>query len=135
MPAHAARCAALDQLDEEGGVAARHARYRRNCDVLVEGMRGLGFETYIRPELQAPVIVTFRVPPGDWFGFDRFYDFLQARGIVIYPGKLTAEPSFRIGCIGAIDENDMRRALAAVGAFVAMHGPDQAPSAASGLAG
>ncbi len=115
----AALSAALDQLDEEGGVAARHARYQRNCDVLVEGMRGLGFETYIRPELQAPVIVTFRTPPDGWFSFDSFYDFLHARGVVIYPGKLTAEPSFRIGCIGAIGERDIRRALAAISAFIA----------------
>ncbi len=41
----AALSAALDQLQEEGGIAARHARYRRNCDVLVQGMRGFGFET------------------------------------------------------------------------------------------
>ncbi len=40
-------------------------------------------------------------------------------------------PSFRIGCIGAIGEGDMRRALAAVGAFMAAHGPDQALAANS----
>ena len=121
----AALSAALDQLDAEGGIAARHARYQNNCDLLVQGMRGHGFGTYIDSGIQAPVIVTFRIPPGGWFSFERFYNFLADRGVVIYPGKLTREPSFRIGCIGSIDPSDMSRALAAIDAFMAEHGPDQ----------
>jgi 2-aminoethylphosphonate-pyruvate transaminase len=122
----AALSAALDQLAAEGGIVARHARYSANRDTLMHGMRALGFEPYIDKALQAPVIVTFRIPPGGWFSFDRFYAFLADRGIVIYPGKLTREPSFRIGCIGAIGPADMARALAAIRAFMAEHGPGQA---------
>ncbi len=105
----AALAAALDQLAEEGGVAARNARYRANRDTLVAGMRRLGFEPYLAEALQAPVIVTFHEPAG--FDFEGFYEFLQARGIVIYPGKLTKAASFRIGCIGAIKPVDINRAL------------------------
>ena len=137
-PTHAVAAldAALDQLDEEGGVAARNARYQRNCAVLVEGMRALGFEPYLPAALQGSVIATFRIPqrtPLDrWFSFERLYEFLHARGVVIYPGKLTAAPSFRIGCIGAVDETDIRRALALVGEFVDAHGrPDHAAVAAA----
>jgi 2-aminoethylphosphonate-pyruvate transaminase len=124
----AALSAALDQLEAEGGVGIRHARYRDNCDVLVAGMRAHGFAPYIDPDIQAPVIVTFRIPPGGWFVFEQLYDFLAERGVLIYPGKLTQAPSFRIGCIGAIGQADIRRALDAVGAFLAEHGPDQADS-------
>ena len=108
----AALAAALDQLAEEGGVPARHARYRANRDALVAGMRRLRFTPYLPAALQAPVIVTFHEPPG--FDFAGFYEFLQARGIVIYPGKLTRMPSFRIGCIGAIDTHDIGRALGVI---------------------
>ena len=108
----------------KGGIAARYARYGANCDLLVRGMHAHGFDLYLDPAIQAPVIVTFRIPPGQWFAFDRFYAFLADRGVVIYPGKLTQAPSFRIGCIGAIGPADMARALAAVGAFMAEHGPD-----------
>lgn len=120
----AALAAALEQLAEEGGIAARHRRYERNCDTLIAGMQQYGFRPYLAAAVQAPVIVTFRMPPGGWFAFDRFYDFLHQRGIVIYPGKLTAEPSFRIGCIGAIGEAEIRRALAAIGAFLADAGQE-----------
>ncbi len=119
----AALAAALDQLEEEGGVAARHARYQANCAMLIAGMRAHGFATYIDDVHQAPVIVTFRIPAGGWFDFERFYAFLAAQGVVIYPGKLTREPSFRIGCIGAIGRAEMTRALAAVDLFMAAHGP------------
>ena len=113
----AALDSALDQLEAEGGVAARGARYRRLHALLVNGMAALGFETYLPPALQAPIIVTFR-DPGPPFDFGALYDALAAEGIVLYPGKLTREPSFRIGCMGAIDEADIARALAAIGAHL-----------------
>ncbi len=53
---------ALDQHAAEGGVAGRGARYRRNCALLVEGLRGMGFETLLPDRLQAPIIVTVRMP-------------------------------------------------------------------------
>lgn len=109
----AALDAALDQLDAEGGPPARLARYRTNQAALVHGMRALGFETLLPDALQAPIIVTFTEPQGR-FDFASFYEALAGRGIVIYPGKLTERPSFRIGCIGAIDEQDIARAVASV---------------------
>ena len=117
----AALAAALDQLEAEGGVAARHARYSANCAALRHGMEALGFEPFLPEGLQAPVIVTFRIPAGGRFAFGAFYDFLHARGVVIYPGKLTKEPSFRIGCIGAIGPEDMARALGAIQDYVRTH--------------
>lgn len=116
----AALAAALDQLADEGGVPARNARYRANRDTLVAGMRKLGFTPYLPEALQAPVIVTFHEPPG--FDFAGFYEFLQTRGIVIYPGKLTQAASFRIGCIGAIDRDDIERAVRAVEDYVESEG-------------
>ncbi len=105
---------ALREHEAEGGIAGRGARYRENWRVLVEGMRALGFETLLPDHLQAPIIVTFRMPADPRFVFDGFYDRLRARGYVIYPGKLTVAPSFRIGCIGRIGPEEMRGALAAI---------------------
>ncbi len=118
--------AALDQalalLEAEGGVAARHARYAANCKVLVEGLRRLGFETLLPDALQAPIIITVRMPADPAFGFDAFYNGLRERGFVIYPGKLTQAPSFRIGCIGAVFPKDMEDAVGAIAAVMAKLG-------------
>jgi 2-aminoethylphosphonate-pyruvate transaminase len=115
-PTHviAAFAQALDLFEAEGGVAGRHARYAANCRILVEGMRALGFETLLPDEVQAPIIVTFRMPADPKFRFDAFYNGLKDRGFVIYPGKLTVADSFRMGCIGALGETEMKAALAAV---------------------
>ncbi len=105
---------ALVEHKEEGGVEGRGRRYRENCRILVAGMRALGFETLLPDALQAPIIVTFRMPADPAFRFEDFYDRLRRKGFVIYPGKLTVAPSFRIGCIGRIGAAEMRRAVAAV---------------------
>jgi 2-aminoethylphosphonate-pyruvate transaminase len=105
---------ALAEFETEGGVPARNARYSENCRTLVDGMRDLGFETLLPDELQAPIIVTFHMPADPEFDFAAFYDRLAARGYVIYPGKLTVAPTFRIGCIGQLLKADLEAALAVI---------------------
>jgi 2-aminoethylphosphonate-pyruvate transaminase len=39
---------------------------------------------------------------------------VKARGYILYPGKLTKVETFRVGCIGAIDANEMRNVVSAV---------------------
>ncbi len=113
---------ALKEFEAEGGVEGRGARYRENCRILVEGMRAIGFETLLPDSLQAPIIVTFRMPADPRFDFETFYDALRGRGYVIYPGKLTVAPSFRIGCIGRLGGDEIRGALAAIEATLAAQG-------------
>jgi 2-aminoethylphosphonate-pyruvate transaminase len=113
---------ALREHAQEGGIEGRGARYRENCRILVDGMRALGFETLLPDRLQAPIIVTFRMPADPRFGFDDFYDRLRSKGYLIYPGKLTVAPSFRIGCIGRLGAAEMQGALAAIRASLAEMG-------------
>ncbi|MCP3968858.1 MAG: 2-aminoethylphosphonate--pyruvate transaminase [Rhodobacteraceae bacterium] len=127
-PTHvlAAFAEALRLHEEEGGVAGRGARYSRNRDVLVEGMRALGFETLLRDEWLAPIILTFFNPAHPKFDFEAFYEGMSDRGFVIYPGKLTVADSFRIGCIGRLDEHVMNAAVQAAGEVLAELGVDDA---------
>jgi 2-aminoethylphosphonate-pyruvate transaminase len=115
-PTHvvAAFRAALDQFKAEGGTPARGARYRGNCDALIEGMTALGFKTFLPRAIQAPVIVTFHAPGDPAYAFKPFYEKVRSRGYIIYPGKLTQVETFRVGCIGAIDANEMRNVVSAV---------------------
>jgi 2-aminoethylphosphonate-pyruvate transaminase len=106
---------ALVEHEAEGGVAGRYRRYRENCDLLVGGMKALGFAPLLPEATQAPIIVTFHMPADPRFDFKLFYDRLAARGYVIYPGKLTVAPSFRIGCIGQVMPKDIETAVATIG--------------------
>lgn len=105
---------ALNELEEEGGVDARGRRYADNCAALVSGLLELGFETFLPDALQAPIIVTVRMPADPQFDFQHLYDLLNAQGIVLYPGAVTQEKSFRVGCIGRIGDADIKRAIDAM---------------------
>jgi 2-aminoethylphosphonate-pyruvate transaminase len=105
---------ALLQHEEEGGVQGRLARYTNNRDVVVSGMREMGFETLLEDQWLSPIITTFFGPQDPNFDFDRFYNEIKSRGFIIYPGKLTEVVSFRIGCIGQLDETVMRGVLKAI---------------------
>ena len=106
--------AAISQFVDAGGVEGRNKRYSNNRKILVDGMRGMGFETLLPDHLQAPIIVTFKMPSNPGFNFQFFYDQLKDEGFIIYPGKLTVSPSFRIGCIGNLGADEMEGVLAAV---------------------
>ena len=105
---------ALKELEEEGGVESRAVRYRTNCEILLRGMRELGFEEYLRPELQGYIITSFRYPGHPQFKFETFYERLSEKGYVIYPGKTGKADCFRIGNIGHIFPDDIRQLLIAV---------------------
>jgi 2-aminoethylphosphonate-pyruvate transaminase len=116
-PTHvvAAFAAALEAHAAEGGPAARLARYARNCDMLVSGMKALGFRPFLDAAIQAPIIVTFHAPADTRYTFREFYDRVREKGYILYPGKLTQVETFRVGCIGAIGPDEMRQAVNAIG--------------------
>jgi 2-aminoethylphosphonate-pyruvate transaminase len=115
-PTHvvAALGAAIDQFVEQGGRPARLSRYTENCRTLIDGMAALGFVPFLRPEVQAPIIVTFHAPGDRRYDFKAFYQAAKRRGFILYPGKLTQVETFRVGCIGAIGRNEMQQAVHAV---------------------
>jgi 2-aminoethylphosphonate-pyruvate transaminase len=118
----------------EGGVAGRGARYTRNRDVMVAGMRELGFETLLKDRWLSPIIVTFFCPADQNFVFTNFYALMKEKGFIIYPGKLTVVESFRVGCIGRMDEHIMRRVVQAAGESLAQMGVNSAAPPAEAIA-
>jgi len=111
-PTHVVRAfyQALDELEVEGGIAARYARYKENHRIMVEGMRKLGFTTLLPDNYQAPIITSF-LYPNDNFEFRAFYEAVKAQGFVLYPGKISQADTFRIGNIGEVYPDDMKRLI------------------------
>lgn len=101
---------ALTELQAEGGVVPRYERYRHDQELLSRGMQKLGFDLVIDPAIQGPIITSFKYPT-QHFDFADFYQFLKERGFVIYPGKVSNIPSFRIGTIGEVYPTDIQRLL------------------------
>ncbi len=114
----AALAEALKQFQAQGGVAGRGARYRQNCATLIDGLEKLGFVSFLPRAIQAPIITTWHAPADPKYDFNVFYDKVRSRGFTLYPGKLTKVETFRVGCIGAIGEAEMKQAVAAIAAIV-----------------
>ena len=105
---------ALRELDEEGGIEARHQRYSENQRTLVAGMAALGFAPLLPEQWQSPIITAFYSPAHPDYRFADFYQRLKAQGFVIYPGKVSQADCFRIGNIGDVTPELVRDLLAAM---------------------
>ncbi|MFM5423656.1 2-aminoethylphosphonate--pyruvate transaminase [Aeromonas veronii] len=105
---------ALRELDEEGGIAARHQRYSENQRTLVAGMAELGFAPLLPEQWQSPIITAFYSPAHPDYRFADFYQRLKGQGFVIYPGKVSQADCFRIGNIGDVTPERVRALLAAM---------------------
>jgi len=105
---------AIQEHTEEGGVAGRSARYQNNYHTLMAGMRAMGFKEYLSPEKQGYIISSFLYPEHPNFNFKRFYELLNEKDFVIYPGKLSQVDCFRIGNIGRITVEDIQALLNAI---------------------
>lgn len=119
-PTHvvAAFLQAMAEHRAEGGVSGRLARYQRNQQRLVAGMKQLGFRTLLNEKWLSPIIVTFLSPQNERFDFTEFYERIKAHGFVIYPGKLTVVDSFRLGCIGQLYDEQIDQVLEAIAAVL-----------------
>jgi 2-aminoethylphosphonate-pyruvate transaminase len=120
---------ALDFFDAEGGQPARLARYTANMHTLYDGVRGLGLTPCLPPGVQGPVIVNVQAPDSPAWNLQAFVDALKARGVLISNFYNTEQPSFRVGCIGAVTPTDMVRAVAAMGEALGELGIEQRKAA------
>ena len=98
---------AMEELEQEGGIAARSKRYYDNNREIIRRFKEMGLETYIKEEQQGPIITTFLFPENADFTFEEMYDYIKKRGYAIYPGKVTEAATFRIGNIGEIYKEDV----------------------------
>ncbi len=110
---------AIEQFLAEGGRVARGGRYAASCRTLIDGMAKLGLKSFLAPEIQAPIIVTFHAPATPKYAFKSFYDAVKARGYILYPGKLTTQETFRVGCMGQMGARGIQGAVDAVAEVLA----------------
>ena len=105
---------ALEELEKEGGIKERSLRYLHNNIILVNEMEKIGFRLYLPDEIRGYIITSFLYPEDRNFNFNDFYQRLNEKGFVIYPGKLSKTDCFRIGNIGQLYPEDMINLIQAV---------------------
>lgn len=115
---------ALLELEREGGIVARGARYRQNYEISMDAMLRMGFLPYLGESHRSYIISSFLYPNDPHFDFRDFYEGLSEKGFVIYPGKLSHADCFRIGHIGRLGVADVKSLMNAVAVALADMGVD-----------
>jgi 2-aminoethylphosphonate-pyruvate transaminase len=100
---------ALDLHRAEGGQPARLARYAANAAALYDGMLRIGLTPNLPRAVQGPIVLNVCAPDDPAWGLPAFVEALKAEGYVISNFFDTPNPTFRIGCIGQVTPDDMRR--------------------------
>lgn len=100
---------AIQELKQEG-IEKRYERYTASWKTLISGLKRLGL-TYIVPEEHHSKIITSIQEPYADFDFQSMHDFFYSKGIMIYPGKLVDQKTFRIANIGNINHTDIEEFL------------------------
>ena len=95
-------------LETEQG---RARRYAQMYELLIQGLKELGFRFLIEKKHHAKILTAIIEPEDKHYSFDEMHDFLYQRGFTIYPGKGTAEKTFRLANMGAITEKDIKKFL------------------------
>ncbi|KAI8784337.1 2-aminoethylphosphonate--pyruvate transaminase [Biomphalaria glabrata] len=105
---------ALIEFEQEGGVEGRAKRYKNNRAVLQKGMNELGFKELLDEKVAGYIITSYLYPKDPNFNFNTFYNKLNDKDLVIYPGKVLDTDCFRIGTIGDLHAEDMTTLVKAV---------------------
>jgi 2-aminoethylphosphonate-pyruvate transaminase len=118
--------AALDELAEQGGVAARREVYRRRNLLVRRVLTDLGFQSFTNTGRESHTIVTMRVPP--FLAVEALYEALKDRGYIVYrcKGALAAD-HIQVANMGELADSTIDAFLAAVAELVARARAQQAP--------
>jgi 2-aminoethylphosphonate-pyruvate transaminase len=101
---------ALREYHEQGGRAARYARYAALAEQVRAGLVQLGIAALLAPQESSVVLRAYHLPRG--VSYPLLHDALKAEGFVIYAGQGDLSRTlFRISTMGQITCDDVRRLL------------------------
>jgi 2-aminoethylphosphonate-pyruvate transaminase len=104
---------ALDELYEQGGVAARRELYRKRNARIRRLFTDLGFESFSNTGRESHTISMLRLPDG--LSVDALYDGLKSRGFIIYRAKgELADRYIQVSNMGELSDATIDAFLAAV---------------------
>jgi aspartate aminotransferase-like enzyme len=72
-------------------------------------------DVLLRPSMNLTIPIIISKVNISLINYLEMYDYLAKKGLVIYPGKKTKAPTFRIGSIGEITRTDMEELVTLLG--------------------
>ncbi len=105
----------------------RAKRYTETYEVLVTGLKKLGFKFLVKNNYHAKILTAIIVPKDHNYNFTEMHDYLYERGFTIYPGKSTKQNTFRLANMGEIYKEDIVKFLKCLGNFKKIKNISTAP--------
>lgn len=99
---------AIKELFEEGGVEGRYRRYCKNYEVLIKGLKELGFKPMHDEKFHSKISTTVLEPKNLQINFKELHDRMYERGFTIYPNKVGDKNSIRFANMGDINSEDIK---------------------------
>lgn len=102
---------AIKEFQRDGGIEGREKQYEAKFRIVVESVLNMGFTLFLRHVRRpgvAHIVVCVNMPTDPRWNFKRFYQYLNQRGYVIYPGKASKANTFRFGLIGHTSLEDVK---------------------------
>ena len=101
---------ALREFADEGGLAARQAKYTALAGQGADGLAALGGKPLLPAAQSSVVLRAYHLPAG--LSYAPLHDGLKAKDFIIYAGQgVLASTLFRISTMGALGAADMTRLL------------------------
>jgi len=108
---------AMDDFFEETA-KGRIDRYRKNYQILYNGLKQLGFEFLLDDNHQSGILIAVKEPANNEYSFLKMHDFLLKQGFTVYPGKGAKEETFRLSILGDLYPDDILRFLESMAAYL-----------------
>jgi 2-aminoethylphosphonate-pyruvate transaminase len=117
VQAHYALVEALREFADEGGLAARHARYAALAERVRAGFFALGIDSVLPVDASSVVLRSFTLPRG--IDYPTLHEHLKRLGFVIYAGQGDLSSRlFRISTMGDLHAADIDRLVDGVRALM-----------------
>ncbi len=101
----------------------RFTRFKQRYNQLSHGLKVLGFNIITPEEQASSLLMSVQFPASKGaFDFDHLHDHLFDKGYTIYPRKLSIDNSFRLSCIGDLNEADINNFLSELASYMANKG-------------
>lgn len=102
---YAAKQALVEYFSE--GECNKWNRHKTAFETINDELKKLGFRSFIKPEIQAGLIVSVIYPDDLNWNFNAIHDYCYEKGFTIYPGKVANTNTFRLCVLGSIDKDDI----------------------------
>lgn len=112
---------ALDLFFDET-VQGRIDRYRKNYQILYDGLKQQGFEFLLSDNYQSGILIAVKEPINNEYSFINMHNFLLKQGFTVYPGKGAKEATFRLSILGDLYPEDILRFLECMSDYLKFSG-------------